>query len=173
MFHTNKMPKIIVFRVVIEGTAPTEGSPTACHRKRPSCPKHLSARLLVYLRTPERLHPACPPAKAIFGRIFAPVCPATGSALPVPSTPSARLLVYLRTPERLHPASTPAKAIFGRIFAPVCPATGSVLPVPSAPSARLLVYLRTPERPHPASPPAKAIFGRIFAPVYSFKLRLL
>ena len=40
MFHTNKMPKIIVFRVVIEGTAPTEGSPTACHRKRPSCPEH-------------------------------------------------------------------------------------------------------------------------------------
>ena len=74
MFHTNKMPKIIVFRVVIEGTAPTEGSPTACHRKRPSCPKHLSARLLVYLRTPELLHPASPPAKAIFGRIFAPVC---------------------------------------------------------------------------------------------------
>lgn len=73
MFHTNKMPKIIVFRVVIEGTAPTEGPPTACHGKRPSCPKHPSARLLVYLRTPERLHPACPPAKAIFGRIFAPV----------------------------------------------------------------------------------------------------
>ena len=120
MFHTNKMPKIIVFRVVIEGTAPTEGSPTACHRKRPSCPKHLSARLLVYLRTPERLHPACPPAKAIFGRIFAPVCPATGSALPVPSTPSARLLIQPRTPERLHPASPPAKAIFGRIFAPIC-----------------------------------------------------
>ena len=40
MFHTNKMPKIIVFRVVIEGTAPTEGPPTACHGKRPSCPKH-------------------------------------------------------------------------------------------------------------------------------------
>ena len=39
MFHTNKMPKIIVFRVVIEGTAPTEGPPTACHGKRPSCPK--------------------------------------------------------------------------------------------------------------------------------------
>ena len=39
MFHTNKMPKIIVFRVVIEGTAPTEGPPTACNGKRPSCPK--------------------------------------------------------------------------------------------------------------------------------------
>ena len=73
MFHTNKMPKIIVFRVVIEGTSPTEGSPTACHGKRPSCPKHLSARLLVQPRTPERLHPASTPAKAIFGRIFAPV----------------------------------------------------------------------------------------------------
>ena len=82
MFHTNKMPKIIVFRVVIEGTAPTEGPPTACHGKRPSCPKRAqrppshpapSARLLIQPRTPERLHPASPPVKAIFGRIFAPV----------------------------------------------------------------------------------------------------
>ena len=91
MFHTNKMPKIIVFRVVIEGTAPTEGSPTACHGKRPSCPKRAQR----------------PPA-----------CPATGSALPVPSTPAP---AFSSSPERerLHPASPPAKAIFGRIFAPV------------------------------------------------------
>ena len=61
MFHTNKMPKIIVFRVVIEGTAPTEGPPTACHRKRPSCPKHLSARLLIQPRTraPASSFPTC------------------------------------------------------------------------------------------------------------------
>ena len=91
MFHTNKMPKIIVFRVVIEGTAPTEGSPTACHGKRPSCPKRAQR----------------PPAY-----------PAMGSALPVPSTPAP---AFSSSPERerLHPASTPAKAIFGRIFAPV------------------------------------------------------
>ena len=91
MFHTNKMPKIIVFRVVIERTAPTEGPPTACHGKRPSCPKRAHARLPIQpweapflSRAPrapafsssperERLHPASPPAKAIFGRIFAPV----------------------------------------------------------------------------------------------------
>ena len=61
MFHTNKMPKIIVFRVVIEGTAPTEGPPTACHGKRPSCPKHPSARLLVQPRTraPASSLPTC------------------------------------------------------------------------------------------------------------------
>ena len=94
MFHTNKMPKIIVFRVVIEGTASTEGSPTACHRKRPSCPKH-----------PERppSHPAPNTSaciqlphlrKPFSGAYLRPsACPATGSALPVPSAPSARLLV--------------------------------------------------------------------------------
>ena len=61
MFHTNKMPKIIVFRVVIEGTAPTEGPPTACHGKRPSCPKHLSACLLIQPRTraPASSFPTC------------------------------------------------------------------------------------------------------------------
>ena len=36
-------------------------------------PNTPSARLLIQPRTPERLHPASPPVKAIFGRIFAPV----------------------------------------------------------------------------------------------------
>ena len=120
MFHTNKMPKIIVFRVVIEGTAPTEGPPTACHGKRPSCPKRAQ-------RPPS--HPApntgasiqLPHLRKQFsGAYLRPSAyPATGNALPVPSTPSARLLIQPRTPERLHPASPPVKAIFGRIFAPV------------------------------------------------------
>lgn len=97
MFHTNKMPKIIVFRVVIEGTAPTEGSPTACHRKRPSCPKHPSACLLVYLRTPQRPHPASTPAKAILGRIFAPACLSSHGKRPsCPEHPE-------RPPSRLSP----------------------------------------------------------------------
>ena len=120
MFHTNKMPKIIVFRVVIEGTAPTEGPPTACHGKRPSCPKRAQ-------RPPSHPAPntsACiqlPHLRKPFsGAYFRPSAyPATGNALPVPSTPSARLLIQPRTPERLHPASPPVKAIFGRIFAPV------------------------------------------------------
>ena len=91
MFHTNKMPKIIVFRVVIEGTAPTEGPPTACHGKRPSCPKRAHARLPIQpweapflsqapQRTPSRLAPNARASassfhtcEAIFGRIFAPV----------------------------------------------------------------------------------------------------
>ena len=59
MFHTNKMPKIIVFRVVIEGTAPTEGPPTACHGKRPSCPKHPE-------RPPSRLSPNAPAPASSF-----------------------------------------------------------------------------------------------------------
>ena len=119
MFHTNKMPKIIVFRVVIEGTAPTEGPPTACHGKRPSCPKRAQ-------RPPSHPAPntsACiqlPHLRKPFsGAYLRPSAyPATGNALPVPSTPSARLLIQPRTPERLHPASPPVKAIFGRIFAP-------------------------------------------------------
>ena len=120
MFHTNKMPKIIVFRVVIERTAPTEGPPTACHGKRPSCPKRAQ-------RPPSHPAPntsACiqlPHLRKPFsGAYLRPSAyPATGNALPVPSTPSARLLIQPRTPERLHPASPPVKAIFGRIFAPV------------------------------------------------------
>ena len=120
MFHTNKMPKIIVFRVVIEGTAPTEGPPTACHGKRPSCPKRAQ-------RPPSHPAPntsACiqlPHLRKPFsGAYLRPSAyPATGNALPVPSTPSARLLIQPRTPERLHSASPPVKAIFGRIFAPV------------------------------------------------------
>ena len=118
MFHTNKMPKIIVFRVVIEGTAPTEGSPTACHRKRPSCPKHLSARLLIQPRT----RASASSFHTCESHFQAHICARLSSHRKRPSCPkhlSACLLVYLRTPERLHPASPPAKAIFGRIFAPV------------------------------------------------------
>ena len=99
MFHTNKMPKIIVFRVVIEGTAPTEGPPTACHGKRPSCPKRAQ-------RPPSHPAPntsACiqlPHLRKPFsGAYLRPSAyPATGNALPVPSTPSARLLIQPRTP---------------------------------------------------------------------------
>ena len=148
MFHTNKMPKIIVFRVVIEGTAPTEGPPTACHGKRPSCPKRAQ-------RPPSHPAPntsACiqlPHLRKPFsGAYLRPSAyPATGNALPVPSTPSARLLIQPRTPERLHPASPPVKAIFGRIFAPVC--LSSHRKRPSCPEH--------PERPpsHPA-PNARA-----------------
>ena len=98
MFHTNKMPKIIVFRVVIEGTAPTEGPPTACHGKRPSCPKRAQ-------RPPSHPAPntsACiqlPHLRKPFsGAYLRPSAyPATGNALPVPSTPSARLLIQPRT----------------------------------------------------------------------------
>lgn len=64
MFHTNKMPKIIVFRVVIEGTAPTEGPPTACHGKRPSCHERPSA-LPVLPKSPKQpsAFPSCPRAQ--------------------------------------------------------------------------------------------------------------
>ena len=83
MFHTNKMPKIIVFRVVIEGTAPTEGPPTACHRKRPSCPKRAHARL-----------PIQPWEAPFLSR--APRAPAFSSG---PERPSVRIqLPHLRKP---------------------------------------------------------------------------
>ena len=83
MFHTNKMPKIIVFRVVIEGTAPTEGPPTACHGKRPSCPKRAHARL-----------PIQPWEAPFLSR--APRAPAFSSA---PERPSVRIqLPHLRKP---------------------------------------------------------------------------
>ena len=176
MFHTNKMPKIIVFRVVIEGTAPTEGPPTACHGKRPSGPKHPE-------RPPSRLSPNAPAPASSFhtceSHFRAHIC----ARLPVQpwETPflsqAPRAPAFSSSPERpsvciqLPHLRKPFSGAYLRPSA--CPATGSVLPVPSAPSARLLVYLRTPERPHPASPPAKAIFGRIFAPVSSFKPRLL
>ena len=62
MFHTNKMPKIIVFRVVIEGTAPTEGPPSASLPIQPQeapflfrAPEHVP---------PVRSHePSCPSAQ--------------------------------------------------------------------------------------------------------------
>ena len=98
MFHTNKMPKIIVFRVVIEGTAPTEGPPTACHGKRPSCPKlaqrppsHPAPNTSACIQLPHLRKP-------FSGAYLRPSAyPATGNALPVPSTPSARLLIQPRT----------------------------------------------------------------------------
>ena len=85
MFHTNKMPKIIVFRVVIEGTAPTEGPPTACHGKRPSCPKRAQ-------RPPS--HPA----------------PNTSACIQLPHLRKPFSGAYLRPPStRQEPAKNPSR----------------------------------------------------------------
>ena len=144
MFHTNKMPKIIVFRVVIGGTAPTEGSPTACHGKRPSCPKRAHARL-----------PIQPWEAPFLSR-----APQRPPSHPAPNASACIQLPHLRKPfsgAYLRPPVQPREAPF----------------LSRAPRAPAFSSSPERERLHPASPPAKAIFGRIFAPASSFKLRLL
>ena len=105
MFHTNKMPKIIVFRVVIEGTAPTEGPPTACHGKRPSCHEH-PARPAQEPRTPKRQHRSLPTCESHFrAHICARLlCKASHEPPSAPSRLPERLPVLPMSPE--HPSAS-------------------------------------------------------------------